>query len=507
MATEVEVQREAQPASEPLPISRVERARYRPTDLDHCLETVQRYFDDFARSRDAWRRKNLGYHLEIERLYRYYIQPNSSVLEVGCGTGDLLNAVQPSRGLGIDVSPEMIKRAQEKHPHLKFQAIAAEKCEPTGETYDYLILSDLLGFSFDILQLFKSLKRFCHPRTRVIINVHSRLWQPMLSTAEAFGLKFRQPVLNWVTTEDVVNLLRLAGFDVVSTDSRILMPKRFPLVSRFFNKVVAPFRPFRWFCLTNWIVARPVAPPVPVLRNDPLSVSIICPCRNEAGNVTVLPDRLPKLGAKMELIYVEGHSKDNTYEACLKAKQDHPEMDISVYQQTGKGKKDAVWLGFAKAKYDLLIILDADLSVPPEDLAQFYEAVATGGAEFANGSRLVYPMDAKAMRFLNLLGNKFFSMAFSFLIDQQVKDTLCGTKVLLKSDYQRLEAGRAYFGDFDPFGDFDLLFGAAKLGLKIVDLPIRYRERVYGETQISRFRHGWMLLKMCGVGLLRLKMR
>jgi len=234
---------------------------------------------------------------------------------------------------------------------------------------------------------------------------------------------------------------------------------------------------------------------------------VICPCRNEAGNIAQIVERLPRLGSHTELILVEGNSKDDTYSACLQAKAAHPEMDITVLQQTGKGKKDAVWLGFARAKGDILMILDADISVAPEDLSAFYEALANGSAEFVNGSRLVYPMEDKAMRFLNLLGNKFFSLAFSYLIGQHVKDTLCGTKVLLRRDYERLERARAYFGDFDPFGDFDLLFGAAKLGLKIVDLPVRYHERVYGETQISRFKHGWMLLKMCGVGLVRLKMR
>jgi glycosyltransferase involved in cell wall biosynthesis len=213
------------------------------------------------------------------------------------------------------------------------------------------------------------------------------------------------------------------------------------------------------------------------------------------------------MGSHTEVIFVEGNSKDNTYEACEKVKAAHPEWDISVYKQPGKGKKDAVWVGFAKAKNDILMILDADLTVPPEALPAFYEAIASGRVEFVNGSRLVYPMEGQAMRFLNLLANKFFSMTFSFLIGQQVKDTLCGTKVMLRTDYERLMNGRAYFGDFDPFGDFDLLFGAAKLGLKITDLPIRYRDRVYGETQISRFKHGWMLLKMCGFALLRLKMR
>ena len=310
-----------------------------------------------------------------------------------------------------------------------------------------------------------------------------------------------------MTQEDVANLLGLVGYEVIQTDSRLLLPKYVPLLARGLNRLSA-LAPLRWFSLTNWTVARlPLSPVGAAGVGQPLSASVVCPCRNEAGNIPNIVARLPRLGGHTELIFVEGHSKDGTYEACVKEKEEHPELDISVYRQEGKGKKDAVWLGFSKAKCDILLILDADLTVPPEDLPAFFQAVASGRVEFVNGSRLVYPMEGRAMRFLNLLGNKFFSLAFAFLVGQRVKDTLCGTKVLMRRDYARLAAGRAYFGDFDPFGDFDLLYGASKLGLKIVDLPVRYQDRAYGTTQISRFRHGWRLLKMCGVALARLKLR
>jgi glycosyltransferase involved in cell wall biosynthesis len=174
-----------------------------------------------------------------------------------------------------------------------------------------------------------------------------------------------------------------------------------------------------------------------------------------------------------------------------------PDRDIKVLVQKGRGKGDAVRLGFSQASGDLLMILDADLSVAPEDLPQFYDALVKGKGEFINGSRLVYAKDPQAMRFLNLLGNKFFALLLTRLLGQPVKDTLCGTKVLYRCDYERIARGRAYFGDFDPFGDFDLLFGAAKQNLKIIEIPIRYRQRIYGTTNISRFTHGWLLVQMC----------
>jgi glycosyltransferase involved in cell wall biosynthesis len=202
------------------------------------------------------------------------------------------------------------------------------------------------------------------------------------------------------------------------------------------------------------------------------------------------------MGVNTELIFVEGHSRDDTLQQCQRVAAARPDKEIKVLVQKAKGKADAVQLGFSQATGDVLMILDADLSVAPEDLSQFYEALVSGKGEFLNGSRLVYAMDPQAMRFLNLLGNKFFALLLSWILGQPIKDTLCGTKVMWKSDYERIAAGRAYFGDFDPFGDFDLLFGAAKLNLKIVEIPVRYRERVYGQTNISRFTHGWLLLKM-----------
>ena len=237
-----------------------------------------------------------------------------------------------------------------------------------------------------------------------------------------------------------------------------------------------------------------------------MRLSVIVPARNEAENVAEIFDRVPSMGAGTELFFVEGHSVDATYEAIATEIARRPDVVCQLHRQTGVGKGDAVRLGFARATGDVFMILDADLTVPPEDLPRFYEALVEGKGEFVNGVRLIYPMEERAMRFINFLGNKFFSLAFSRVLGQPVKDTLCGTKVLRRADYERIATNRAAFGDFDPFGDFDLLFGAARLNLKIVDLPIRYRERRYGETNIERWRHGALLFRMLGFAATRLWM-
>jgi glycosyltransferase involved in cell wall biosynthesis len=275
------------------------------------------------------------------------------------------------------------------------------------------------------------------------------------------------------------------------------------MLTTLLNGIVARVWGVRHLCLTWWVVARPM--PVPSRRH--LSVSIIVPCRNEAGMIEEIIERTPQVGSETELIFVEGGSTDGTRAEIERQINAYPERTISLYAQTGKGKGDAVRLGFTRARNELLMVLDADLTVAPEDLPKFYRALVDGRAELANGSRLVYDMQPGAMQFLNILGNKLFSAIFSSLLEQPVKDTLCGTKVLRKSDYEAIARSRSYFGDFDPFGDFDLLLGAARQRLRIIDVPVRYAARTYGQTNISRFRHGSLLLQMAAFGFYKLRIK
>lgn len=329
------------------------------------------------------------------------------------------------------------------------------------------------------------------------------MWELPLGLAQRLHLA--RPVLpqNWLTVEDVTGLLHLAGFEVIRNWEEILLPLYIPGLSEIANRYLVKLPGFGLAALSHFIVARPQRRP-DERPEEPL-VSVIVPARNEAGNIADIFERVPEMGQGTELIFVEGHSSDETYSAIEKAIADHPERKCKLLRQTGKGKGDAVRLGFANAEGDVLMILDADMTVPPEDLPRFLDALQTGKAEFVNGVRLVYPMEKEAMRFLNVVGNKFFSLAFSFLLGQPIKDTLCGTKVLRKSDYLLIAQNREHFGDFDPFGDFDLIFGAARLNLKILDLPIRYRERIYGSTNIQRWSHGWLLLRMVLFAARRIK--
>lgn len=470
-------------------------------ELRHFSE-LRAFFDRFATEEPRWRRRNLGYHRLVESIYRFLIPRGASVLEVGSGSGDLLASLEPSRAVGIDVSPGMVELARRRHPQLEFTIAAGESFD-SEQTFDYVVLSDLVPFSYDLLSLFKNLARLTHPRSRIVLHSYSQLWRPAIRLAELTGLKRAKPIRNWVTPEDVRNLLALADFEVVSVERRILLPKRVPLLATLLNGVIAHVWPFSWLCLTYWVVARPRQLPERVER----AVSVVVPCRNEEGNIAAIIERVPELGGATEILFVEGGSRDGTRAEIELQIAAHPERRITLHEQRGTGKADAVRLGFEQARGDVLIILDGDLSVAPEDLPPFYDVLAEGRAEFVNGSRLVYGLEEGAMRFLNVVGNKFFSLVFTYLMRQPVKDTLCGTKVLLRDDYETIARQRADFGDFDPFGDFDLLLGAARIGAKIVDLPVRYHARSYGRTNISRFRHGWLLLKMSVIAFYMLKVR
>jgi SAM-dependent methyltransferase len=460
------------------------------------------FLDTQAPSSDRWKEKNRYYYESVERIVRFHVPPGASVLEIGCGTGDLLHALAPRRGVGVDISPKTIAIARAKYRDLDFLAGDAEYL-PLSETFDYVVLSDLVGYLDDVQRTFEELHKVCHPRTRVIITYFNYLWEPVLRLGEDLGMKRPQPDQNWLTLGDIQNLLSLANFQTIQKGYKLLLPVRIPLLSTLCNRVLSNLPLLRKLSLIELIVARPAPVPVP---QESLSCSVIVPARNERGNIEQAVVRTPSMGRHTELIFVEGNSSDGTAGEIERVISTSPERDIRLVRQgDGVGKGDAVRKGFAAASGDVLMILDADLTVPPEDLPKFFRALASGRGEFINGSRLVYPMEKQAMRFLNTLGNKFFSMAFTWLLDQPFKDTLCGTKVLYRKDYERIAAGRSYFGEFDPFGDFDLIFGAAKLDLKIVEVPIRYRERKYGTTQISRFRHGWLLLRMCLFALRRIK--
>lgn len=465
---------------------------------------IRELADRLAPERDSWIRRNSYYYEQDYRYMQFLVPEGLRILDLGCGTGRLLAKLKPSYGVGVDMSPRMIDVAKQEHANLEFKVGDVEDAgfiDSLSGPFDVIVLSDTIGALDDCQATLAHLQRLCTPDTRIIAAYYSRLWNPILQVARALGLQMPVVEQNWLATEDIENVLELSDFEVVKREWRQLLPRHAFGLGTLINRYVAILPGIRRACLRNYVIARPR----PRRSEEKLSASVVIPCRNERGNIEAAVRRLPAFGESIEIIFVEGHSRDGSLEEIHRVIKAYPERDIKVLVQEGIGKGDAVRKGFASARGEVLMILDADLTVPPEALPKFYDVIASGKGEFVNGTRLVYPMQAEAMRFLNLLANQMFSWLFSWLLNQRFTDTLCGTKVLRRRHYRQIEANRAYFGDFDPFGDFDLIFGAAKLNLKVVEIPVRYVAREYGETQISRFRHGWLLLRMVLFALRRLK--
>jgi SAM-dependent methyltransferase len=467
-------------------------------------ERILALAEELAPERSSWIERNSFYYEEDYCYSRFLVPPGQRVLDLGCGNGDLLHQLQPSRGVGVDFSRNAVAEARRRHPTLDFVHGDIEDpavIERLEGPFDVILLSDTIGSLDDVQATVATLHRLCHAETRLVISYYNRLWAPVLRVGQWLGLQMPQREPNWLSGRDIANILTLADFEVVRLDSRQLLPRRALGLGRVVNRYVGTLPGFRAAALRSYVVARSLQ----ARRNDAPSATIVVPCRNEAGNVAAAVERTPPFCDDLEFIFVEGHSSDDTFEAVEQVIATRNDVDIKLVRQDGVGKGDAVRKGFELARGDVLMILDADLTTPPEDLPKFYSAIATGRGELVMGSRLVYPMEDDAMRVLNTAGNKFFSLVFSWLLNQRITDTLCGTKVLTRHNYDRISAGRAYFGEFDPFGDFDLIFGAAKQNLKIVEVPVRYRARTYGSTQISRFRHGLLLLRMTAVAYRRLK--
>jgi len=456
---------------------------------------------EYARRREEIVRKNRYYHENVFRLLRFIVEKGKRVLDVRCSSGLFLNAVEPSRGVGIDITPEMIQVARETYPHLEFHCADPETLE-LNEEFDYILFNNVFD-TVDVLAAFRRLRLMCQSHTRLVIYSYNHLWEPILDAASKLGLRERYVEPNWLTDKDLSGFLHLAGFEILKTYNIVLFPKWIPLLSGFLNRFLAKFPVIRKLCLVKVFVARPTAAP-----QDPanVSVSVIVPCRNERDNIEPAVLRIPQMGRHTEIIFCDDKSTDGTPDEVRRVQELNPHRDVRLKRGPGICKAENVWTGFRAATGDILMILDGDLAVMPEELPYFFRAMVEGRAEFVNGSRLVYPMRFNAMKFSNLIGNKFFSIVFSFLLGQHIKDTLCGTKVIWRRDWARMEPLLGTWGVKDLWGDYELLFAASKLHLAIRDLPVHYQERIYGVTKMKRvFANGVRMLGLCWTAAVRLK--
>lgn len=479
-----------------------EQALFGPAALDWVNERHREHQAAVAPRRSQWIRSNRYYYGCLARLLRRLVEPGKRVLNIRCQTGHFLETLEPSSGVGVEISAEMVEVARQEHPRFTYYQSLPENFEPPGK-FDYVLFCDV-GDTADIQKTLLRLRDACEPHTRLLIYTYNDLWEPLVYLAEWLHLKVPQGQRNWLSDHDLAGMLELSGFEWLKTYRTVLFPKYIPLVSAFMNRIVAKLPLFQRLCFVQVLVARPAPQAVDASK---VSVSVIVPCKNEFGNIESAVLRLPELGGSTELIFCDDQSTDGTADEVRRMQKLYPERNIRLLSGPGICKSMNVWTGFKAATGDVLMILDADLTVMPEELPYFIRAITSGVAEFVNGSRLIYPVPKEAMKGANLAGNKLFSMMFSALLGQRIKDTLCGTKVLWRRDWQRIEPLIGTWGIMDRWGDYELLFGAAKLNLRILDQPVHYQERIYGVTKMTKvFKNGLIMLGMCAHGFRKMKL-
>jgi SAM-dependent methyltransferase len=464
-----------------------------PDALDEVRDARRKHQEAIAGNRDKWIHSNRYFYDRLKRNLEFIVEPGKRVLEIRCQTGQLLASVKPSYGVGVEISDSMVECARLQNPHLRFMKSDPETLQ-LDETFDYILFNHIFD-TVDILQAFERIRQHCTPETQIVVINYNHLWEPILEFASKIGLRSRFVEPNWVSENDLRGFLKLAGFRPVRKHRLILFPKWIPLFSSVMNGFLARLPGLRRLCLMQAMVARPFAEPK---YQEDFTVSVIVPCRNEVGNIEHAVGRIPAMGRHTEILFCDDKSTDGTADEVRRMQALHPEKDIRLVEGPGICKAENVWTGFRAARGDVLMILDADLTVMPEELPMFLRALVTSRGEFVNGSRLVYPMPDLAMKFANIIGNKFFGLAFSFLLDQRIKDTLCGTKVLWRKDWLRMERSLGSWGIKDLWGDYELLFGASKLHLEIIEVPVHYQERIHGVTKMTKvFSNGLRMLRIC----------
>jgi SAM-dependent methyltransferase len=452
-------------------------------------EQLSEYFDSIAPDWEAWRAKNRFYHEGVKELVVGAVAPGRRVLDIGSGAGDVLAASRPSEGLGLNVSERLTELAREKHPDLDFETFVADAVSlPDGFEPDYIVSVNLLDHAYDIYELFASLREGVTDRTLILVTTSNPLWSPLLKLGSRLGRRTPDSPRNFITNRDLANVLTVQGFDVVEAGLLLPVPERIPVIGGILNAVLPDVPVLRYLSSTQYLAARPR------IERPGLSVSVVVPCHNEEENVRACARRIPEMGAATEVIFVDDGSTDGTRAAVIAAMEEDPRIRLIAYDEN-HGKANAVRAGFDNARNDVLMILDADMAVAPEDLPKFLEPLENGTAEFVNGTRLVYPREGRAMPMANFLGNKAFCFLVSWVLRQRVSDTLCGTKALLRRDYEAMPlSGR------ERWGDFDLLFGAGREKLRVLEVPIHYRERVAGDSKMNVIGDGLLFLRACLVG-------
>ena len=471
-------------------------------DIDATIEDIcknssfSKKFYSFALTKnlDFWKEKNWYYHNLLRQIFKKYIPEGSKVLQIGYGLGDALAALYPQKAMSIDEDEELIDISKRRFPSIQFIKAKPEEVIVKGK-YDYVIIPNSVAHFYDIQTVLEKTLKVLSKNSKVVMTATNPRWEQIFYILEKLKLKRPEDSRNWLRLADLRNIFEISGYDVEESGYSILIPAHIPFFSNLVNNFIKGSGFLAQFCVEEYIVARKAK----LRRKKNLSCTVLIPCYNEEENIKQAIATVPKMGTKTEILVVDDGSSDKTAQVVKRVMKKNKNLKLISYKPN-QGKGYAVKKGFDAVVTDTMMIQDADMTVPPEELPRFFNLIAEGKADFVNGTRMIYPMEEEAMRQLNLVGNLIFSWIFSWLLGQKVTDTLCGTKALFKRDYKKIKMGG------ESWGDFDLLFGASENKLKIVDLPVHYKKRVAGKSKMKAFKHGLVLAKMCIVGLWRLKL-
>ncbi len=361
-----------------------------------------------------------------------------------------------------------------------------------NKKYKTIILTDLFEVSTDILELLSMVNKLLGKDGIIVICSINQKWNRILNLFERLNLKDGNQKRLFINSTIVLNIAKVTGLEFVTQRNKQIFPFRMLGLGSLINNILEIlFFPFSFGIRIYSILNQQEK----FNEEKKYSKSIIIPAKNEEKNLKPLLNQIPELEEDHEIILAIGDSEDKTYEVAKEIKEARCwPFEVKVIKQTGKGKANAVWEAVEEASKEVIIILDADISVNPETIVQFNSVIDTGKASFVNGTRLIYGMESGAMRIVNNLGNRIFQYIVSIIIGQKITDSLCGTKVFFRKDFNKIKLWKELVQMKDPFGDFDMIFTAGYFGLKILEIPVRYQARVYGVTQIKRFRDGYKLI-------------
>ncbi len=470
-------------------------------DIDSTIEDIcknssfSKKFYSFALTKnlDFWKEKNWYYHNLLRQIFKKYIPEGSKVLQIGYGLGDALAALYPQKAMSIDEEEELIDISKRRFPSIQFSKAKPEEMIVKGK-YDYVIIPNSVAHFYDIQTVLEKTSKAMGKNSKIIMTATNPRWEQIFSLLEKFNLKRPEKPRNWLSLEDLKNIFEISGYEVEESGYSIIIPSHIPFLSNKINNLIKGNGFFARFCVEQYIVAKKAK----LGKEKKLSCTVVIPCYNEEENIKQAIETVPKMGTKTEVLVVDDGSSDKTVQVVKRVMKKNKNLKLISYKPN-QGKGYAVKKGFDAVVTDTMMIQDADMTVPPEELPRFFNLIAEGKADFVNGTRLIYPMEEQAMRNLNMIGNVVFGHVFSWLLGERITDTLCGTKALFRKDYGKIKmSGKSW-------GDFDLLFGAAENKLKIVEMPVHYKKRIAGESKMKVVQHGLSLLKMSFIGFWRLK--